>query len=117
MKNTIFVPMNGETGGTMGPNGKLQLRRIKALLVKELPEAIVYFHPNHYCCSAFIVFSPDNIMYFSCSDFRFFPQQFYIRTAKHTKDYGGGVNHHYTDYNDIISAIKSLKEVNFTSKK
>jgi hypothetical protein len=109
--NNIHVSMNGETGGTMGPNGRLQNRRIKAALVKEFgSKAVVSFSPNHYCCTAFIQFSENNIVYFSASDYRFFPQSFYVRSAKHNKDYTGGSNYHYNDFNEIIPAINFVKE-------
>ncbi len=114
--NSVYVPMNGETGGTMGPKGKLQTRRLKALLVKSFPNATVDFHPNHYCCSAFIKFTDNCIVYFSTSDYRayehhdFWYQWFYIRAVKHMKDFTGGVNHNYNGYEKIVSAINELKQ-------
>jgi hypothetical protein len=107
--NSVYVPMDGETGGYMGPKGKLQTRRLKALLVKSFPQATVDFHPNHYCCSAFIKFTDDCMIYFSSSDYRFFEHEFYVREVKHMKDYIGGVNHNYKGYDKIVSAIHDLK--------
>jgi len=101
----VYVPMNGETGGRMGPNGKLQNKRIKAWLNHAFPNAMIDFYPNHYCCSAIIKFAEDNIVYFSASDYRFFPQSFFVRTAKNMKDWTGGMNHNYEGFEKIVSAI------------
>jgi hypothetical protein len=106
----IYVPMNGETGCYVGPNGKLQTRRIKALLIHAFPNALeIDFHPNHYECSAMIKFAEDNIVYFSTSDYRFFPQSFLVRTAKHMEDWTGGWNHMYEGFEKIISAIDKVR--------
>ncbi len=107
--NSVYVPMNGESGGYMGPKGKLQTRRLKALLVKSFPQATVDFHPGHYESSAFIKFTDDCMIYFSSSDYRFFEHEFYVREVKHMKDYIGGVNHNYKGYDKIVSAIHDLK--------
>ena len=105
---SIFVPMNGETGGSMGPNGKLQNRRIKAAIIKAFPCATVVFHSNHYCCSAMIKFSEDNIIYFSASDYRFFPQSFLVRTAKTMTDWTGGINNTFVGFEKILAAIEII---------
>lgn len=109
MKNyPIYVPMNGETGSRNGPNSKLQTRRIKAALIKCFPNAILTFNSGHYYCSAFLDFGNDNVIYMATSDYRFFSQKFYVRRARHNKDYIGGVNHNYEGFEKILSAIDLL---------
>lgn len=53
---------------------------------------------NHYNFSAFIRNAENKYIYLSISDVRFFNNEWYyhilIRTAKHEKDYHGGMNHY-----------------------
>jgi hypothetical protein len=104
----ITVPMNGETGSTVGPNGRLQTRRIKDWLKHTFQCAEITFSPNHYCCSAFLQFPDGKVVYFSASDYRFFPGDFLVREAKDVKDYTGGVNHCYNGFEKIPAAIARL---------
>jgi hypothetical protein len=100
--------MNSETGCTVGPNGKLQTSRIRSAIKKSFPYAEITFNTGHYYCSAFVKFSPDNIVYMMTSDYRYFPQQFLVRTAKHEKDYTGGINHNGHGFDTIISLIQKI---------
>ena len=105
---SIYVPMNGESGGHMGPNGKLQTRRIKAFLKKRFPMAEIKFSAGHYYSSAFLDFGNGRIIYMSTSDYRHFDQSYLVRIADHDEDYTGGTNHNYTGFDSIGSAIADL---------
>lgn len=109
---SIYVPMNGETGSVMGPNGKKQTRLIQNAIKKSFPNAKIIFHPNHYECSCFIKINDNNIIYMSTFDYRFFNQKFFIRKAKNENDFIGGVNHNYCGFDNIVSAIYKLSKEN-----
>ena len=58
---------------------------------------LVGFNTMHFCASGFVRnTNTGNLAYFSISDVRFFFDQWYnhvlYRTAKHEKDYSGGMN-------------------------
>ena len=120
MEKTIYVPMAGETGSSVGPNGKLQTAKIRNYLKRNFANAEIKFSSNHYCCSAFLTFEIDlgvcnmkekQSLYLSVSDYRFFPNQFYVRTAESVTDYTGGRNIFGNDLNDIANKINAaLKE-------
>lgn len=109
MNHPVYVSMNGESGSCNGPRSNLQSRRIKAAIVKAFPCAIVTFSKGHYYCSAFVDFGGGNVVYISTSDYRYFPQSFIVRRAKDNKDYTGGVNHNFTGFEKILSAIDLVK--------
>lgn len=66
---------------------------------------------NHYCFSCFIRSKQNKLIYLSISDVRYFTNYWYnrilIRTAKHEKDYTGGINN-YTSLNDLEHSIGRL---------
>lgn len=53
---------------------------------------------NHYCFAAFIRNAENKYIYLSISDVRYFNNEWYyhilIRTAKHERDYRGGMNNY-----------------------
>lgn len=110
----ITVPMNGETGCSVGPNGRLQTRRIKAWLNHCFPLATIIFSPNHYCCSAFVRLK-DKVVHLMVSDYRFFPGHFIVREAKDEKDYTGGANRFFIGYEKIPQAIAKMLDYQFAS--
>jgi len=62
---------------------------------------IVNFNRGHFDVSGFLKNKENNkLVYFSVSDVRFFPNEWYnhvlVRTAKHDKDYTGGSNNYST---------------------
>lgn len=65
---------------------------------------------NHYEFSAFFKNKENHYIYFSISDVRFWPNEWYnrvlYRTAKHEKDYTGGHNC-YTNLPALQYAIKN----------
>lgn len=79
-------------------------------LAKSQGWEIVNVNKNHYCFSAFINWQ-DKYLYLSISDVRHFENEWYkhilIRTAKHQKDYTGGMNN-YTTLPDLVSTAKRL---------
>lgn len=97
-----------ETGITNGPLSNLQSHRINRAIRKAFPEAMIFFSKGHYYCSCFLRFPEDKVVYVSTSDYRHFPQQFYVRTAKHEKDYTGGMNHNYAGFEKIPDAIREV---------
>ena len=104
----ITVPMDGETGSSNGPRSNLQSRRIHDAIKKAFPNSKITFSKGHYFCSCFIRFSETNVVYLMTSDYRFFPGEFIVRTAKHEKDYSGGVNNNYRGFEKILSAIAKV---------
>lgn len=74
-------------------------RQMRAYLKKTLaPDfELVSYSRGHFYFSAFLKnIETGKLAYISCSDVRFFPNEWaerlLIRTAKHDKDYTGGVN-------------------------
>lgn len=74
------------------------------------------YHIGHFEVSGFITDNTDNTgryIYFSCSDVRFFRNEWYdhilIRTAKDDHDYTGGWNH-YTTFQMFASDVAYLIE-------
>jgi len=62
---------------------------------------IINFSVGHFDVSGFLKNKENNkLVYFSVSDVRFFPNEWYnhvlVRTAKHDKDYIGGSNNYCT---------------------
>jgi hypothetical protein len=110
---SIFVDMEGESGSSNGPKSDLQTKRIKAALKKEFPDATITFNKGHYYCSAFVRFSPDRVVYMSTSDYRHFPQQFIVRTAKDEKDYTGGYNNPGEGFDRLAACIAYVREYGF----
>ena len=91
---------------------KVFARIIKSVIVKQLPEGIdlVDFYTEHYDLGGFVQ-RGKKYAYFSISDVRFFPGDWYknilIRTATSNKDYTGGANH-YTTLDTFGRDIESL---------
>jgi len=108
MAVSISVPMNGESGCSNGPRSNLQSRRIHDAIKKAFPNCKIVFSKGHYYCSCFVRFSDTNVAYMMTSDYRHFPESFLVRTAKHEKDYTGGVNNNYSGFENIIPAIRKL---------
>jgi hypothetical protein len=83
-------------------------RDFNKYLVKELGTdyKVVDFSRGHFYVSGFIQNKQGQYIYFSTSDVRFFPNEWYdnvlIRTAKDVKDYSGGANKRTT--------LKNIKE-------
>jgi hypothetical protein len=107
--SNVYVPgVEHETGTTNGPLSNKQSHNIKAAISKAFPDSKITFSKGHYYCSCFVTFPNGKIAYLMTSDYRYFPQQFLIRTADHEKDYTGGVNHNYQGFENIVNAIKDL---------
>ena len=86
------------SGGTTGEDYKSFQRKFKNHIKKVLPEGYTLhsFSPNHYCCTGVIKDNQDRFIYFSISDVRFFPNEWYknilIRTMSHETHWTGGRN-------------------------
>lgn len=89
----------------------LFVRRYKKELKKRMEGfELVSWTKMHFNVSAF--FKKDGkFVYVSCSDVRFFPDEWYnnilIRTAQHNKDYTGGMNH-YASLPDLRETAEKL---------
>jgi hypothetical protein len=116
MAKSIYVPMNNETGISIGPNGKKQSTLIRNAIKRAFPEAKITFNAGHYYCSCFVKFNENNIVYMSTSDYRFSNQSFLVRSAKHEKDYTGGSNYPWQGFNLITKAIATCKLFNEGNK-
>lgn len=87
-------------------------RSYKKALKQNLPDGIkiAAFNTNHFCISGFVT-DGEKYVYFSVSDVRFFPNEWYhhilIRTAKDTSDYTGGMNQ-YTTLKDFGRKVQRL---------
>lgn len=116
MAVSISVPMNGESGCTNGPRSNLQSRRIHDAIKKAFPNCKIVFSKGHYYSSCFVWFPfplPEGKwVYMMTSDYRSDDESFLVRTAKHEKDYTGGVNNNYRGFENIIPAIKQLGGLN-----
>lgn len=111
MNKTIAVSMGVETGSTNGPKSNLQSKRIHDALKIAFPDSKITFNKGHYYCSAFIRFSETNVVYMMTSDYRYFPEQFIVRTAKDEKDYSGGYNNNGVGFDNLIFLIKRVGRV------
>lgn len=88
------------TGGMTGKDYKtFQTKYINYLrsLCKLHGWELVNVGRNHYCFAAFIRNEQSKYIYLSISDVRYFNNEWYyhilICTAKHERDYHGGMNH------------------------
>lgn len=100
------------SGCTTGSDFKEFARLFKNYVLKNKPEEsrIVGFSIGHYFVSGFLE-KNGKYAYFSISDVRYFPTDWYqrilIRTATHEKDYTGGSNQ-YTTLENFREAVKQL---------
>jgi hypothetical protein len=80
---------------------------------------LVNWNRGHFYISAFFKNKlTEKLIYISCSDVRFFPNEWcfniLIRTVKHDKDYSGGANNFtslYTIYEDAVRLTKEVRNV------
>lgn len=81
-------------------------REFTALLKSYGAEKIEVSKPNHFDASGFFTHA-DEIYYFSLSDLRWSKSNLLVRTAKHYKDYTGGVNQ-YVTFDNFEQDLKQL---------
>ena len=87
-------------------------RAFKKYIKENLPKnaELVNFSKGHFYCSGFVK-KEDKYVYFSISDVRYFPDQWYnqvlVRTAKNEKDYSGGFNG-YTKLDNFKKSVETL---------
>ena len=69
---------------------------------------------NHYCFTAFIRNEENKYIYLSISDVRYFNNEWYyhilIRTAKHERDYRGGLNN-YACLTTLSESVQRLLNI------
>lgn len=83
---------------------------IREILKEFKPTCKVKTSIGHFYCSGFLTHKENgNIVYWSFSDYRHFPDECLWRTTKSTEDYTGGHNYFGNSYN-FIQRIRSLIE-------
>ncbi len=97
----IIVKANMDSGTRKTPMCKAQQRLI-ASAMRKIPHDEISISHGHFYSSGFIR-RGDTIVYFSTSDFRYFPNEAYARYADSFKDYTGKYN--------IPSKLKNLDEL------
>ncbi len=108
-----YLNYSFSSGGYTGDDYLSFQRKFKNHIKKILPECYVLhdFNPNHYYCSGVIKDNKDRFIYFSISDVRYFPNEWYnrilIRTMSHDKDWCGGSNY-YTNLEKFSDNIQKL---------
>ena len=112
MKN--YLTYTFESSCYKTPEFKSFARKYKNAIKKALgPDyEIIDWLTGHFFTSAFIKKNTTGkLIYISCSDVRYFRNQWYnnilIRTAAHNKDYTGGYNH-YTTLDHIKNSAAML---------
>jgi hypothetical protein len=107
-----FKSWEFSSGGTTGEDFKIFARKFRNHIKKIMPNATVTVNPNHYYVYGFIE-QNSKFVYFSISDVRFFPKQWFnnvlIRTAKNASDYTGGSNG-YTTLENFAENVNRLLE-------
>ena len=89
------------SGVATGGDFKVFAKLFRKEIIRQLPEGakLVKFSANHYCVSGFVK-GNGSYVYFSASDVRHFPGEWYrcilIREAKSDSDYTGGCNYYTT---------------------
>lgn len=82
----------GETTGSYNsPESNLASSGIRAMLKKAFPDCALIFSKGHFYCSGFIE-KRGKFVFFSFSDYRFFGDSAYVRTATGPRDFTGGPN-------------------------
>lgn len=100
LKSTKWTSHQFESSSVKTPEFK-QFARDFISDIKALAEGYELVEKNvgHFYVSGFLK-KDDKVIYFSCSDVRFFKNDWnsylMIRTAKDVKDYTGGTNHYTT---------------------
>lgn len=92
-----FMAWQFTTGSTTGEDFKRFARLFRAEIKRSLPGCaeLVNVNAGHYYLSGFVK-RGDKFVYWSISDVRFFPGAWHksmlVRTARHDRDYTGGIN-------------------------
>jgi len=115
MKTDKYVDIPFESSAVKTDQFKAFARDFRSDLVNMLKFSVwelVQINYGHFFISGFLHNEEtDQIVYFSMSDVRFFPNKWneslLIRTAKSTNDYTGGVNK-YTPFKDLLGAINYM---------
>ena len=97
----IIVKANMDSGTRKTPMCKAQQRLIGSAM-RKIPHDEISISHGHFYSSGFIR-RGEMIVYFSTSDFRYFPNKAYARYADSFKDYQGSIN--------IPSSLKNLDEM------
>ena len=106
-----------ESSSELTPEFVAFARDFRKAIVQNLPMDcdLVNWSRGHFYVFGFIRNCDGRFVYFSISDVRHFPDAWYnnilIRTAKHEKDYTGGVNI-YTDLEGFKFAVEELMHSN-----
>jgi hypothetical protein len=72
------------------PKALQSSRAVKGYLSKCFPDCTITHHTGHFYCSGFVR-RGEKVVYYNSGDFRG-GSGFMVRTAKHEKDFTGGVN-------------------------
>ena len=113
MKIKQWLGKQFESSSGLTPEFQSFHRNIKSYLKKELEKDFeVNVGRGHFYFSGFAKNrSTNKWVYFSASDIRYFPDEWYnnllVRTAKNDKDYTGG-NNHSTKITNIKNALLDL---------
>lgn len=88
----LRIEQAGMTTGVSNTRESLRASSgIRALIKEAFPDATIHFITGHFYCSGFIE-RAGKFVYFSFSDYRYFPNSAYCRTATSEKDFTGGRN-------------------------
>jgi len=80
---------------------------IRALIKEAFPAATIHFITGHFYCSGFVERPAAKFVYFAFSDYRYFPNSAYCRTAKNERDFEGGRNVPCTVEN-LVDTIRKI---------
>jgi hypothetical protein len=105
VKNRLKAAGN-TTGTRNSPEADLASSGIRALLKASFPDCTLHFSKGHFYCSGFIEYA-GKFVYFSFSDYRFFPDRVIVRSARNAKDYAGGPNND-TNPESLVMTINAL---------
>ena len=100
------------SGPVIDEDFRVFARKYKQFVITHVPTdtKLVSFHRGHYEVSGFVE-RQGKFVYFSVSDVRFFPGEWYnnilVRTAQSDKDYTGGRNC-YTSLENFTDSIDKL---------
>ncbi|MDP2365077.1 MAG: hypothetical protein Q8M94_15075 [Ignavibacteria bacterium] len=105
IKNMI---RQGVGSGTSNSEQSLAVSRaVKKALVKAFPDCKVIHSTGHFYCSGFVR-RGERVVYYSVSDFRYFPDQdVMVRHVNDEKDFTGGLNH-YSTWEQLEETITSM---------
>lgn len=83
------------------------IKAVKKALVRAFPDCKVTHSTGHFYCCGFVR-RGEKVVYYSVSDFRYFPyQDVMVRHVKDEKDFTGGLNH-YSSWEKLEETITGM---------